>query len=330
MAILAGTRLRTPQGDVPAESLRIGDKLVTADGQAAPIRWIGRRRLFRSLLRGYQRPEMMPVRIRRNAIADGLPARDLLLSPGHGLCLRGGLLAARRLANGRTVTRCDTVEEVLYLDIELPGHAVIFAEGVGVESWPPTGSRNAFDNAVEYLDHYGAAPPAPTGPNLPRLAAGPAVEEALRQVAERAQPGFTADVDPDMHLLADGVAIRPESLPDRIHRFALPADAQVMRLVSRSVVPAEIEPGNTDARRIGVPVERIVFRAEHVRTEIEPCFLALEPGFHSSERTHVWTDGCARLPTRLCREFPGPVTLEVRLRPSLLPYMVPAEERPPA
>ncbi|TDG04992.1 hypothetical protein E2C05_31985, partial [Paracraurococcus ruber] len=37
-----GTRIRTPDGEAAVETLAIGDLVLTADGQARPVRWVGR------------------------------------------------------------------------------------------------------------------------------------------------------------------------------------------------------------------------------------------------------------------------------------------------
>src|SRR5450631_1056072 len=40
-----GTLIRTATGDTPIEDLRIGDCVLTASGEARPIRWLGSRGL---------------------------------------------------------------------------------------------------------------------------------------------------------------------------------------------------------------------------------------------------------------------------------------------
>jgi hypothetical protein len=140
----AGTRIRTPRGDVAVEHLRPGDHLVSAFGGTVPIVWIGRRHVRP---RRHRYPaSVWPVRIHAGALADGVPARDLRLSPEHALLLDFCLVPARHLIDGIAI-RQDACDAVTYFHVELPQHDVILAEGAPCESYLDCGNRSDFDNA---------------------------------------------------------------------------------------------------------------------------------------------------------------------------------------
>jgi hypothetical protein len=97
----AGTMIACPEGERAVETLSIGDLVLTFDGRAVPIKWIGHRRLRTST---YDRPELIsPVCIVRDAIGSGIPHRDLLVSPDHAILIDEVLIAARQLINGSTI-----------------------------------------------------------------------------------------------------------------------------------------------------------------------------------------------------------------------------------
>ena len=55
----AGTCIRTPRGEVPVETLKLGDQVLTLDNGPQEIRWIGKRSLgSRELL---AQPELKPI-----------------------------------------------------------------------------------------------------------------------------------------------------------------------------------------------------------------------------------------------------------------------------
>jgi len=139
-----GTRIATPDGDVAIEDLHIGDCIRTAEGEHAPIVWIGHRRID---CRRHPHPDKVrPVRIRAHAFAPGLPQRDLLVSPQHAIFADGVLIPARCLINGRTVAQIDT-QHVEYFHIELARHDLLLAEGMPAESYLDCGDRGMFDNS---------------------------------------------------------------------------------------------------------------------------------------------------------------------------------------
>ncbi|MCB8883992.1 Hint domain-containing protein [Acidisoma cellulosilytica] len=151
-----GTGIRTPSGDVAVESLKIADDLVLADGRVMPVRWIGRNTVstrFADPLR------VSPIRIKADALADGLPGRDLLVSPQHAVRIDAILIQAGALVNGLSIIReSDVPETFIYYHIEMPEHALILAEGVAAESFVDNVSRMAFDNWDEHETLYGDAP----------------------------------------------------------------------------------------------------------------------------------------------------------------------------
>ncbi|ALG73478.1 hypothetical protein VY88_21735 [Azospirillum thiophilum] len=154
--VLRGTYVRSMFGDVAVESLKIGDLVKSSTrGEFRPIRWIGRRVLAGSSLDTEQlRQVHLPVRIMRDAIAPGLPARDLYLSPAHALLIGAYGVSARLLINGSSIRQVDEMEEIEYFHIELDSHDGMFAEGLPVETYFEADNRQAYDNAAEYEALY--------------------------------------------------------------------------------------------------------------------------------------------------------------------------------
>ncbi|WP_298213438.1 Hint domain-containing protein [Acidocella sp.] len=143
----AGTLILTTRGEVPVENLAAGDRLVTPSGGEEEIIWIGRREVD---LAAALRPEAVrPVIIEPDALADGVPARPLRLSPDHALYLDGILVPAKALINWNSIRQDHAAARVTYYHIELPRHGALFAEAAAVESFLDTGHRGIFDNAAE-------------------------------------------------------------------------------------------------------------------------------------------------------------------------------------
>ena len=99
--------------------------------------------------RRHIRPEpVQPARSEAGALADGLPVRDLFLSPEHALWLDGVLVAADDLING-AILRQDVLCAVEYSHVELDGHDILIAEGAPAESHLGFGNRQNFDGAPD-------------------------------------------------------------------------------------------------------------------------------------------------------------------------------------
>jgi hypothetical protein len=186
LCYLRGTRIRTPHGDQPIESLRIGDEVITRHAVPRRIKWIGRQSYSAAFVARNQ--DKHPVRITAGALDGTLPLRDLLVSPGHSLLLADRLILAKSLINGITIRQETPTTQLDYFNIELDQHDCILAEGAWGETYADApGMRAQFHNAAEfaalYPDHVEV-----TDLTLcaPRPTAGPELEEALRPVAERA------------------------------------------------------------------------------------------------------------------------------------------------
>jgi len=144
---VAGTHIATAGGEMPVEALSVGDVLVTAHGSGPPLQpvvWVGHRRV--SMRRRGNLFARAPVRIAAGALADGVPHRDLRVSPDHAMFLDGRLIAAGLLVNGVTIVQEFHHPEVTYWHVELPAHGLLVAEGALSESYLDDGNRGQFDN----------------------------------------------------------------------------------------------------------------------------------------------------------------------------------------
>jgi glycosyltransferase involved in cell wall biosynthesis len=179
-----GTRILTEHGEVPVDQLAIGDRVATWSGALRPIKWIGRRSYGGRFIRGNL--NVLPVIVKAGALADGVPRRDLFLSPLHALLLDGVLVPAECLVNGRSIVGCQAAETVAYVHIELDSHDVIFAEGAAAETFVDCDSRGMFQNAHEFAELYPGDEPTCWAFCAPRLDDGPALGRLWRKLAERA------------------------------------------------------------------------------------------------------------------------------------------------
>ncbi|HWB49091.1 MAG TPA: Hint domain-containing protein [Stellaceae bacterium] len=186
-----GTRILTPRGEVAVEELAIGDEVVTHAGCPRPIRWLGRRSYEGRFVAG--NPAVLPIVVAAGALADGIPARDLWVSPEHALFVDGLLVPARHLVNDLTIIQTESVETVEYFHIELAVHDVIFAEGAAAESFIDDGSRMMFNNAPEFYALYPEAFPQPPAYCAPRVEDGLPLETIRDRLLRRARRSCNGD-----------------------------------------------------------------------------------------------------------------------------------------
>jgi hypothetical protein len=145
-----GTRIVTPNGEDAVENLRAGDMvLAMRDGQAGfePLRWVG----FMDVAvprNATMAAKTAPILIKAGAIAPGMPARDLRVSPDHAMEVDGHLIPAKHLVNGESIIQEIWCKRVRYFHLELEAHGLLLSEGTWSESYLDDGNRHAFNNAA--------------------------------------------------------------------------------------------------------------------------------------------------------------------------------------
>jgi hypothetical protein len=152
ICFMAGTLIRTPNGEVAVESLKRGDLVSTQDGNAVPVDWLG---IQTVALQFADKMRVLPIRIRAGALAENVPSRDLLLSPDHAVLVDGALIHAGALVNGTSVVREDRVPLTFtYYHVEVADHSLIIAENTPAETFVDNVDRLNFDNWAEHEALY--------------------------------------------------------------------------------------------------------------------------------------------------------------------------------
>jgi hypothetical protein len=324
-----GTMLRTPDGELPVEKLRAGKQVITlVDGQEVSntVVWLGHRRIN---IAGHPRPETVaPIRIQRNAFAEGVPHRDLIVSPDHAIFVDGKLICARQLVNGSTIRQEGDWTAVDYYHVELESHAILLAEGLPAESYIDTGNSGFFENSdaplVLHPDLTDESdyPAREAGSCAPFVWDEASVRPIWQRLADRAatigQPIPRRAVTTEAYLrlrgkLRDRLS-KPIYADSNLAIFVLPRGATQVHLLSQAQSPTEARPWLDDRRRLGVRVRRIVLRGANELREVPMDHPDLTKGWWGIERDGQmmsrWTDGDAVVPLP---KMDGHVMLEVHL-----------------
>jgi len=174
-----GTDIATPKGQRAVQDLKIGDLVMTADGETRAVKWLGRQTLDTK----FGMPERVrPVRISAGTLGDGLPVRDLVVTADHAMLLDGLLINAGALVNGESI-RFDTPDRhgtrFTVYHVETEDHAIILAEGAAAETFLDSVTRQAFDNYAEYVELYGEGDLIEELP-MPRISSARLLPKALK------------------------------------------------------------------------------------------------------------------------------------------------------
>ncbi|HET6239482.1 MAG TPA: Hint domain-containing protein [Acetobacteraceae bacterium] len=226
-----GTPILTIFGEVSVENLAIGDQIITVDGVARAIRWIGHRHV--ELLRHKAPALVRPIIIHADAFADGVPRCDLWLSPDHAVLLDGVLVPVTQLINGASVQRDIQCRAVAFYHVELDAHDILLAENLPAESYLDTGNRKHFENAgmsiVLHPDFGDGQARHVVESCRPFADDVTGVEWTWQRIATRATllgfhvpVDFETTADPELHIAIDGRVIRPIGAQAGRLVFALP------------------------------------------------------------------------------------------------------------
>ena len=136
VCFLRGTRIRTADGYRPVEALAAGDRVTARFAGVAPIKVIESFTLERSGPRREWLGHSRPVTVRRGALGEGSPHRDLCLTASHAVFVDGFLMPIGQLVNGSSIVfeAADGHQALDFFHIELERHDVLDAEGAPCES----------------------------------------------------------------------------------------------------------------------------------------------------------------------------------------------------
>ncbi|MBS1016819.1 Hint domain-containing protein [Acetobacter persici] len=314
VCFLAGSMIRTADGDVAVEDLQVGDQVVTFDSETGvesvrPVVWAGKASATAHVglpddQAGY------PVRILKDAVAEGVPYKDLLVTSEHCMFFDGKFVPVRMLVNGSSIFYDKSIVAYDYYHIETAEHAVISANGMMTESYLDTGNRRSFRQEGKVASIGGRAKTWASDAGAELCVDRAFVEPLFRKLEARkssvAEGLRHADVveltnDADLHLVTEtGAVVRPVRHEGQRYSFMLPANVSSVRIVSRASRPADvIGPFVDDRRQMGVAVGDITFVTAARQENIVVHLAETKPeGWHAdaSQAEAAWTAGNAVLP----------------------------------
>ncbi|MGF1275701.1 Hint domain-containing protein [Acetobacter pasteurianus] len=310
---LAGSMIRTTKGDVAVEDMQIGDEVVAYDWQnnkdiTRPVIWVGKAHTT-------VRPELTddeagwPVRILKDAIADGVPYKDMLITAEHCLFFKGSFVPVRMLVNGVSIFYDKSITSYNYYHVETEQHPVITADGMLTESYLDTGNRASFRQEGKVVRIGGTVKTWAEDAGAPLCVDRAFVEPLFRALEWRENdvagcrvPMETVELtsNPDLHLITEtGATIRPIRHSGQQYSFMLPPDTKSVRIVSRASRPADtIGPFVDDRRYMGVAVADVRLVCARKSYDITAHLQTEKPaGWHDTDWTDcAWTNGNATLP----------------------------------
>ncbi|ATI11849.1 Hypothetical protein APO_1983 [Acetobacter pomorum DM001] len=334
---LAGTEISVNGATCKVENLVIGDRidvLVNGKTEQKTVSWVGKStcvvKPFLSVdMAGY------PVRIVKDAIADGVPFKDMLITPEHCLFFNGRFVPARMLVNGQSIFYDQSFTSYDYYHVETEDHAVIIADGVLTESYLDTGNRQSFRQDGDVLSITRSRQLTWDDAAAPLDVSRAFVEPIFQKLSARAAemglplhtqtPVLTAESGLSLSL-GNGRVIHPLRTEKNYALFMVPAGIETVYIRSNASRRNEaIGPFVDDRRHLGVLVGDVrIFEGATSRTITSYLHDENLDGWNNVEFYPMrWTDGNACLP--LGQREPGTGALLALQILEAGPYVVRAE-----
>ena len=309
-----GTLIRTPDGDVSIEKLTVGDPVITSTG-VAKVCWTGSMRLRCAGTPWEQ--AIAPIRIAADAIEPGVPARDLVVSPGHGIgfhILGDVLIPAGALVNDLTITR-ELPEWIEYWHVELEEHTLVIAEGLSTESYLDVGNRLQFEVAHLVKADVTLDPGSSEG-SYPRLSSGAVVDAVRERLHTRARHMGWAltQASKAPKLVVDSHPLEGVDHSGAI-RFVLSAQSKSIVLSSETFVPGTLDPQSRDMRPLGIKIVSVEITDGFETRSFGADHCGFSDGFHQVEQEGCparWTNGSGVIPSTMLEGLHGDVFLTIR------------------
>ncbi|CAI3960830.1 Large exoprotein involved in heme utilization or adhesion (FhaB) (PDB:4RM6), partial [Commensalibacter communis] len=313
VCFLTGSMIRTFEGEIAVEDIRIGDEVLTFDWQqnkeiSRSVRWVGHKTV-RVKAHLNEDEAGYPVRVLKDAVADGVPYKDLLITPEHCLFFDGKFIPVRMLVNGASIYYDRSITDYTYYHIETEEHSVIWADGMLTESYLDTGNRRQFKQHGNYAVFNPAAEAKSWDQDASAILTVQRqdVEPIYHTLVQRSAAMEVTMVpetkeltnDPDLCLVTPtGLVLQPLLNRDGRYSFNLPEDVNAVHLVSRVSRPSDVIGSFVDDRRyLGVLVGEIyVLTAHSVDMITEHLEQQDLQGWDVIEQTPCrWTNGNALL-----------------------------------
>jgi hypothetical protein len=139
-----GTQIDTPNGPVAVETLSKGDLVTTLDHGVQAIQWAGRSMFSHAALT--EKENLRPIVIKAGALGDGMPARDMAVSPQHRVLVRSDIaksmfghdevfVAAKHLCAIDGIDVMAPNGDVEYFHVLFDNHNVLLSNGALTESF---------------------------------------------------------------------------------------------------------------------------------------------------------------------------------------------------